>query len=220
MKYVVVVTITLFGPLLGAKGGIFNINNVENGPVNPSILHNGDFLHADEFGNLLTGPQTIVALGYFPVAFDVLGNLNNIPLLRANYTILNSSAVGVNSISLGGSFPGYLEVEGPLGPFMPNTDPLFGRPLYSFAGNASTLLAATSFSLNTAGSIQADLFPSIQASHSTNPVGRTILIGNVTQITGDFGAGFGVYNRLQLIPEPSVTLLSALGVFGLLRRRR
>lgn len=227
MKYVAIGTIVLFGSLLGAKGAIFNINNIDQGA--------GDYLHADESGNLLSGENTIVTLGYFPASFDVIGNLNNIPFLLQNYTIAAFSPVGLNSPSLsGGPYPGFVEVEGPLvlGNYIPQPPdmvlgpfaPLYLRPLFSFAGNASTLGAATSFSLNTAGTLGFDTSPTIQRSYSSNPRDRIILIGNVTQITGNFGGpDFGpntTFNRLQLIPEPSVILLSAFGVFGLLRRRR
>ncbi len=237
MKFTTIVTLSILGSIIGVKGAIFDLNNLVLGPAD--VSHPGDFLYADENGVLLDSPtfesglpnDNIITMGYFPDAFDVIANLNNIPFLLTNYTIANSTsippnpastAVGLNSPSLAGQFPGYVEIAGTPGEIIGPGNPLIGRPLYSFVGNRITLADSTSFALTTAGSLRVDDNPVFQESYSSDPIGRDILIGNVSTRVGDFGGGFGTYNVIGLvpIPEPSVTLLSGLGVLGLLRRRR
>jgi len=213
MKYIAISTIALLGSLSGARGADYYISNFSQGPT--------DFLHADEFGNLLFGTNTIVTIGYFPSGFDLANNINNIPLLLESFLQQASSNVGINVNAAGpGNFPGYVDTVLIEGPILSPGNALIGRMLYSFAGNNAVLKDATMVSLNEVTPFVAD--DPASNFYTTNPSGRQILIGNVTQITGDFGLGSGIHNRLQLvpIPEPSAALLSAIGVLGLLRRRR
>ncbi|RYD40625.1 MAG: hypothetical protein EOP85_13950 [Verrucomicrobiaceae bacterium] len=57
-----------------------------------------------------------------------------------------------------------------------------------------------------------------------NPAGGTVVLGSAGKVTGDVSGSSTattVYDTVQLavIPEPSVSLLGAIGILGLLYRR-
>lgn len=187
------------------------VTNVNVGP--------GDTLYADD-GNTLLSVGSIVTMGYFPASFDVAGNVANIAALIANYTIVASGAPGTASATLSGSFDGYVERPEVDGAALLGADPLIGRSLYSFIGEAATLAASTKYALVQVGTLAEDA-PN-EFTYVANPSGQPILIGTTGVFAGNAGAGPGPYITLKLaaVPEPSVFILSAFGVLGLLRRRR
>ncbi len=174
-------------------------------------------------GARLTGG--VVAMGYFPVGFDLSGGLNNIQNIVAGFTVITSGAVGLNSENLGLASAGYYDFAGTT-PFTVNAttnQQLLGRALYLFAGNGATLAGSSYFGLQQIGTILSDdPFPQTYVSSQVPPV-PVFGIGTVGTFTGDAsGAGSATYTTLQLaaIPEPSAALLGAVGALGLLRRRR
>jgi MYXO-CTERM domain-containing protein len=109
---------------------------------------------------------------------------------------------------------------------------LVGRQIYILMGNNQTILSSTAIALYTAGT----LFPTQDgAGNATSPVIEVrpdsgVVFGGARVATGiaaPFGNANGKLsvalvstNDLASIPEPSAALLGALGVLGLLRRRR
>ncbi len=90
-------------------------------------------------GDRMTGG--IVAMGYFPVGFDLSGGLSNIHNIVAGFTVITSGAVGGNSENLGMASAGYYDFAG-VTPFTVNSttnSQLLGRALYLFAGTGVTL---------------------------------------------------------------------------------
>jgi hypothetical protein len=197
---------------MSSHGANFVISNVSDGLT--------DTLFADADNNLL--PSGVVTLGVFQTGFDVAGNVTNLSQLVSNFTtIFASGAIGNNSTSLGGVYPGYAEHgvvdNAPL--LTGNT--LIGQILYLFAGDGVDLGSSNAFALLNMGPLQNE--DGGELDFVANPAFRlgAPLIGVIDSKTGDFGGqGVSTFTTLQLVPEPSAALLGALGALGLLRRRR
>ncbi len=199
---------------LSAHAATAIVTNVVNGP--------GDTIYQNPDASLSTGG--IVTIGYFNAGFDVAANasVTNAGILIDNFTIITSALTGSNSPSLGGAFAGFVEQENTTSMgTITDGNPLLGRTLYSFIGNDATLGGSNAYAL-----VQLDVIGNdvpFEFSYNSNPEGRTILIGSQGEFEGN-ASGFGVAVhptvQLQLIPEPSVALLGALGGLALLRRRR
>jgi hypothetical protein len=109
---------------------------------------------------------------------------------------------------------------------------LIGRSIYSIITDASSLASATSsnlFAVVKIGTISADELG--DNTYTSNPAGLTPIIGSNDTFTGDLGLDFDgpggepglgtqTYTTLKLVPEPTTTLLGAIGALALLRRRR
>lgn len=200
---------------LGASGfssaAIYNINNVVNGV--------GDTVYANSSNVLLSG--SVVTIGVFSEGFDLTSSLQDTGSLLSNFTTLSSGLTGGPSESLGGNPAGYAEYAPDDQASILSGNPLLGRNLYSFIGNAATLAESTEFALVLLGVIQEDL-PN-ELSYSSNPAGLTPIIGTLGSYQGDLGGGQGTSITLQtavVVPEPSTAVLGAIGALGLLRRRR
>lgn len=95
--------------------------------------------------------------------------------------------------------------------------------VYGIIGNASTFASSTEIGVfKFTQSFLADPAITDGAVLSNSASGNVsqILIGGFSNFTHDFGAGANSAYNLAVIPEPSAALLGALGVLGLLRRRR
>ena len=99
-----------------------------------------------------------------------------------------------------------------------NPAELSGTQIYVFLTDTATLGSATQFAI-----LKSPLnFP--------NPIGGTGTVSTTSSVAGMLQVIGSVTDRpgtdrdfvslVQIVPEPSVALLGALGVFGLLRRRR
>jgi hypothetical protein len=196
-----------------AYSATFLISNVVAGDTTDTLFQNGD-------GSLLSGG--IVALGYFDAGLPS-SSIDDITSIINAFTVFTSSAVGGESVDLGGSFAGYVQAPMFQGASIPLTSPLLGKGVYIFAGNAATLATSTEWALGFLTNIAADV--PLEQQYTANPTGVSTVgdIGSLGTFTGDPGTGAsGTYNTFQLqpIPEPSAALLGALGALGLLRRRR
>ncbi len=223
MKTLLPFAAALLGLTSLSQGATYYVNNVITGDTNDWLFEDGD-------GTLLDGG--IVALGNFG---GVTPDVSDIATLLATFNSLASGLTGSFSIDLGGSFPGYIQVDGdpstpgvadPVqGPLVTGADPLIGTSVYMFVGNASTLAASTLFALAEVGTYSDD--DPLEAQYNANPFASFIPVGGLGSFdtfTGDPGTGAnGTYNTLKLaapVPEPSVALIGALGALGFLRRRR
>jgi hypothetical protein len=208
--------------------GFSNAANYVISNVNDGLT---DTLYADSDNELLS--DGVVTLGVFPTSFDVESNLDNISILVDNFTqIFASGAIGGLAPSLGeGSFPGYAEHNPVDSAPLLTGNSLIGRTLYLFAGDGTTLAASDNVALLNMGLLQNE--DGGELDYVANPQARVIdptpsndplfgvLIGNLDTKTGNFGGqGSSTFTTLQLVPEPSTTLLAAVTALGLLRRRR
>lgn len=196
-------TIAMMG---SANAAIFVVSNVVDGV--------SETLYANSQSLLLT--SGVATIGYFPDGFVI--NTSNIPNLITNFTIVSTGVIGGPSADLGGSFAGYAQSD-PVDVGAITGPPLLGRPVYSFMGNAASLVASDAFALIQVASILTDA--AATNTYTSNPGLAVPIIGTIGSFTGNAGGqGSATYRTLNLVPEPSAALLGALGALGLLRRRR
>ena len=165
---------------------------------------------ADAGGNLLTsGIVTIGTYSSEPTGIDDVLD---------NYTPFAQS-IGFFGAGAPGYFTGDINQNIPLG------SSLVGQNVYVVIGNGASLGASDNFlvwkaTANDAGNTYT----------ADNPVGGpgtvTVLGDKGTPLVGDFGTvydsplGSQAGYTMAGVPEPSIALLGALGVLGLIRRRR
>ncbi|MEN9535202.1 MAG: hypothetical protein RIR37_475, partial [Verrucomicrobiota bacterium] len=175
-----------------------------------------DTLYQNADGSLNSGG--VVTIGYFTSGYVITGDSATD---LAAFTILSSGTLGAESLDLGGAFAGYVQSSTYDAGTITTGNALLGRPIYSFAGDGVTLAASNYFILIQVGSILDDSpIPNdyVSAPGLADPVAG---YGAVGSYTGDAaGQGSSTYRTLQFVPEPTTTLLGAIGALGLLRRRR
>lgn len=227
MKLKIGSLLTTFLLVANATAATLVVSNVSSGP--------GDTLFADSSNALLSGG--IVAIGIFPVGFDVAGNANlaSVSNLVTNFTVLTSAITGSPAPSFAGSpsVPGYVEggqFTGPVFSDILGSNATYVSPvpqiMYGFVGNRSDLGSSTQFALFEIRTISDDS-PFVQR-YQSNPAGKTLLLGSFDTFTGNpdpnltSEPGAGTYPTLKLaaVPEPTTFLLSSIGMLALLRRRR
>jgi hypothetical protein len=217
IKSALLVTSTLVFAAITADAATMFVSNVAVGP--------GDTLYASSNNSLMNGG--VVTMGYFAEGITD-AQLDSIPKLVAqlaipgNYTLVTSAVPGAAGPTLSGAFAGYADQElaTSIG-VITGTNALLGRTVYSIITDAGSLASVTlnsQFALINLGPIKDDVPDENQ--YSSNPTGRVPVLGTFGAFNGDAGGGDGGYATLQMIPEPSAALLGALGVLGLLRRRR
>ncbi|MDP4719699.1 MAG: PEP-CTERM sorting domain-containing protein [Akkermansiaceae bacterium] len=184
----------------------------EAGAVNAALLDGG-----------------IVSLGYFGSnSYVPSADLANISTTISDFTSVTSGLTGgfLTQLTTAGT-AGYVDEALFDGPSILTGNPLIGRTVYMFVGDAATLAASNAFALVAVGTIL-DESSTPENQFSANPTGTTPLIGqiNAGAFTGDpvpgAAAGVTTFDTLQLaaVPEPSALLLSAFGALALLRRKR
>lgn len=170
----------------------------------------------------------VVSLGYF--GSNTFVPSSNIADVRATINEFIPQAFGLTGSNLfqvgdaeGG--PGYVDVGPPVdGAPVLTGNPLIGRLVYAFVGNAATLEESTAFGLFSVGTIRDE--SATEDTFLASPTGAAPILGqiNVAAFTGQTSPTFGssTFDTLQLeaVPEPSALLLSAFGALALLRRKR
>lgn len=193
----------------------YYVNNVVAGDTTDVLLQNS----VPDGGTLSSGG--IIAIGYFTAGLPST-SLVDIDLIVAGFTSEAFVLSGTNSVDLGGSFAGYFQSDIIAGGTITGLDSRIGLGVYLFAGNAATLATSTGFALMQVGTIADDV--PFNQQYTADPAIGVIVgdIGTLGLFTGDSGVAVGTFTTLQLsvIPEPSVALLGAFGILGLLRRRR
>lgn len=205
-KTLILIAALCYGTL-ASNAATVSLANVQGGP-------GVDMLWADLNGQPMN--SGIVAVGYFTatVTEENISTVEGLFANLANFTIVQSAVPGSST-----NFPtaGYL-LEDPT-TFSPTG--LVGRNLYTIATNAASLALAdetSAFSMFRVATIAEDV--PLPNDYTANPAGGTIIIGSVGTWEGETEFGPGVYDTLNLVPEPSAALLGAIGALGLLRRRR
>ena len=199
-----------------SNGATYLVSNVASGTSNDVLIE------TKATGALLNGG--IVAIGWFTGGAPS-SNLALITTTISNFNMQASVLAGSYSVDLGGSYAGYYQGSLVTGSTILTGNPLIGQGVYLFAGNASTLAASTEYAIVKVGTYTAEdaAFPNqytANASSVLTPSNR--VIGTLDSVGNPLG---GTSQSLKLdavapIPEPSAALLGALGVLGLLRRRR
>ena len=102
-----------------------------------------------------------------------------------------------------------------------------GKSIYTIFGNGTTLANSTALAVYKSGATFPVVNGSGNGATSTNNTytAATVVFGTLVTLTpatepGGPSGGITFAQGVQLIPEPSAALLGALGVLGLLRRRR
>jgi hypothetical protein len=217
----------LAGTVSSDAAGVI-IANVVQGPA--SATWEGDTLHAYQDGTLMNGGS--ITMGYFPASVST-SNVDTIEELLAHlstFTAITSAAPGSLGYMLGAANPGYADQAdftyiGLIG----HSSPLLGRMLYTVITSASAIGSAnlsSQFALLAMATFRLD--EPLEEVYISEPSGLIPLIGTIGSYTGDAGAGYGVYKTLNMelspgstvVPESTTALLAAVGVLGLLRRRR
>ena len=195
MKRFFILVATLLALVLPSRAAEFSVTNVLDG-VTDTLFQNGD-------GSLLNGG--VVAIGYFPAGFTPTTPADAV----SHFTTLASAICGSPSPSLGGSFPGYVEGPWVWGQFITDGNPLIGRPLYVFVGNAATLAASTSFGLQQNATIGSDV--PVENYYAAYLGGAPApLFGKVGSYTGDAGGqGSSTFPTLQLTISPMPASITA-----------
>jgi hypothetical protein len=208
MKLKLALASALMALTVSSQAATYIVSNVVDGKT--------DVLFQAADNSLLDGG--IVAIGYFQTGYSFTTSTDAV----TNFTTLASALSGSPSDGLGGSFKGYVEGASVQGLTITGSNALLGVPLYVFVGNSSTLAASTAFGLQKVATFAED-FPD-DLTYTANLIGApTPVFGTVGSYTGNAGGqGSSTYATLQLaaVPEPSTTLLGAIGALALLRRRR
>ncbi len=210
-----IIALMIIAPAASQAGTIIT-SNIQNA--------DGDIVLTDASGVLLS--TGIVSAGYFTTGFDVSTAVltNDFVSLYSNFISLTSGAIGQTTLQFGSDIAGFFET--------PNTNygaptvDMLGKTLYSFFGDGATLNTSSQFALvQFAETIDADT-PLPDANDLNLFVGApfAVLIGSTGGTASvdlnPIGLGTVTNPTLALVPEPSVALLGAFGVLGLLRRRR
>jgi hypothetical protein len=159
-------------------------------------------------------------LGFFNAGFDFAAAVttSDFGSLLGNYNIIASGLIGATASAFGEDYAGLINFSGNL--TATAGSPSIGQQLmiwYSPVGDAATVLGL----LNTGQVVAVDGFPPTE--YTLSPATGTALIGEIGSAQFSAGAlGLSEVSApaFELIPEPSVALLGAFGVLGLLRRRR
>lgn len=217
--------------------GIVSISPVFGGTVVATNISNPstDIVVANMSSSALSG--TIVAVGWYSAAYittDLNNALssNNFASLSSNLNVLTSTLTGETSADFGDPVTGpdiagfYSTPGADYG--APDGTPPLGAQFYVLFGNASSLGGANTQYALVRFNDTVDLDTPVQDSNSLQLSGGsyTILKGttgtaivNLSPIGGSATESNTSLN-LVAIPEPSTALFGALGMVGLLRRRR
>lgn len=171
-----------------------------------------------EGGTLIPSGTGIIATGYFSSLADNAVDATNI---AGDFQIL-----GATSAFAAGAFgnpPGIFDLT-TLGGLIGDGSDFIGENVYIVIGNGATLGASTEFAVWNSGttfSKSADV-PGTSVAITPGGVGKTGLIYGTVGGPQNPGVNFDESIALSSapIPEPSITLLGALGILGLIRRRR
>lgn len=165
----------------------------------------------DSNGAIPNGTGSL-SIGYFGSIAD--GNLatTDAATLAGDFQVFGG---GTSTFGQSG-LDAFFSVAGDAG-LIDNTNPFVGNNIYLLAFNAdqSEMMIvkwAETFEFDAAP-------PTPPSSQNLSLAGGTLLVGTAEGTTGA-PVNASAYTMAAVVPEPSVALLGALGVLGLLRRRR
>lgn len=192
-----------------------------------------DRLYAYQDGSRMNGG--LVTIGYFNSGAIDPTTIANLFSNLGNFITVSTFVPGSPMTSLGGmAINGYADntgdTPGAIGGSVPASigqlltgNALIGRSYFSIITNASSLGSATlssQYALVKLGQLPNE--DGGELSFNSNPKSIAPVIGTIGSFTGDLGFGSNTYSTLKMtsVPEPSAALLGAVGMIGLLRRRR
>lgn len=190
-----------------AKAATITVTNVDFGLTNAVV---------SEAGTAYANSTGIIAIGVFSTLTDLdISSATSVATLAGDFKTFGTTAQFGAGFGLAGTYQ--FETTGAT----PGVDGFAGN-IYTFIGNGATLAASTEILVyKNESTFVADPGASDPALLSDTLDSGTLLLGGFNNYSEDIGLGPApAYNTVNLIPEPSVALLGALGVFGLLRRRR
>jgi hypothetical protein len=188
-----------------------------------------DIVLANSSSTALSG--TIIAVGWYDAGFDVAGAVavNDYASLSSasNFNVLTSALSGDTTSAFGSNIAGYFETPNQ-NYGAPTAGMLASPQLYILFGNGATLASPTSEYALVRFNEFIDPDVPFADSNTLNLTGGSyaILAGTtgtaVVNLSSVGGSATESNTSLNLVavPEPSAALLGALGMVGLLRRRR
>lgn len=208
-----------------SRGAQFIINNVVNGGTGDVLFAQNNW-SGDPDNNSTPLGLGMVAFGYFNTdlpesSFNTYAGLyDQLP----NFVVITTADFNSPSSTLGGvARAGYVEQNSwTSGGMIPAGSPLVGRSLYLIFTSEPSLTSAFNLAVVRVGALSDD--SGFEKQYFGNPAGGTVVLGSAGKVTGDVSGSSTattVYDTVQLavIPEPSVSLLGAMGILGLLYRR-
>lgn len=188
-----------------------------------------DVVVASSSSTALSG--TIIAVGWYNSGFDVAGAVASNDYLSlasaSNFNVLTSTLSGNTSAAFGSNIAGYFEAPNQ-NYGAPTAGMLASPQLYILFGNGATLASPTSEYALVRFNEFIDPDIPFADSNTLNLTGGsyTVLAGTTGTAIVDLSSVGGSATEsntslnLVAVPEPSAAFLGALGMVGLLRRRR
>ena len=153
-------------------------------------------------------------------AFGVL-NEGGIAGMSTTFEGLGFTQFGAGGGSVSTSTAGQFSFQGDVGPSAGNASTFLNQNIYLVVGfGGSDLATSTDLFIYKFDATFGDLnspTPITQILTAADAPG-SVLLG--TEVGNPSGSSAGRYGAVQLVPEPSVAILGALGALGLIRRRR
>lgn len=207
------ISLSWFAPAI-AGAGVITVTNQNLSRAGDTVI----------LTDTLPSTTGIATGGYFDTGYDVSAGLTtamstgSFADFISNYNILTSDILGASG---GSGVNGFFFASTDYG--VPLLNPPVGAALYTFVGNGTSLSTSTAYALFSS-TLAVDLdSPAPDTNDILVGSNTTTLLGTVGTSMVNFGSGpqsTPTVTLLNTIPEPSTFFLSALGVFGLLRRRR
>lgn len=168
-------------------------------------------------GTVLSNGGYVIAVGSFNTVPTVLPDASNLAAAVASMnvfqTLTSPTAAGNTQGAIVGGFTAIGGGEAAL---------FNGKQIYVVVGNGGTLGTSTEFAILTTATnviFPADVTGSTAVTVTLSSIANSVVLPNAGSEDAN-GTARDLIVLAAPVPEPSIALLGALGVFGLIRRRR
>ncbi|TAF26893.1 MAG: PEP-CTERM sorting domain-containing protein [Verrucomicrobia bacterium] len=168
-------------------------------------------------GTVLSSGGYVIAVGSFTTVPTVLPDASNLAAavssLNVFQTLTSPTAAGNTQGAIVG---GFTAIGGG------NASLFNGKQIYVVVGNGSTLANSNEFAILTTATnvlFPADVTGSAATTVTLSSITNSVVLPNAGLEDAN-GAARDLIVLASPVPEPSIALLGALGIFGLVRRRR